>query len=270
MKTFYMETIESKDKNLTTFAHSGKRGTNLSDTPARNLALKDLYKDFFEGLVDWKFPLHEGKTIKNFCGEWVKFNRKFKDKFHEGFRGHVDSDEQCSDCWKKFKGNCGEIFAEWFFRYGDCSLIEQDTYTTVDPDNENFTDASADSSEDGFPVGIQVKNWSSEVSFDVFKSACAQITQTAMSMKMKDPKFDMDAYMRPDSCRQVVFSMTPRVWNKAMDMGDWLRTGLIEFIGPTEIDKYMNAFTVAKFRKQMEDKIISKLSVKDEAPVQEG
>ena len=65
--------------------------------------------------------------------------------------------------------------------------------------------------------------------------------------------------MKPDSCRQIVFSMTNRIWNKAMDVNGWLKTGLIEFIGPEQIDKYLLSFTKDKFKKQITDKIIKKL-----------
>lgn len=254
-----METIDNSYKSLITFAHTGKRGTNLSDTPIRNTTLKRLYKEFFTELVNWKFPVHNNKFIKNFCGEWVKFNNKFKTTFNKEFRKLVDTDEQCYNCWLKFKGNCGEIFAEWYFRYGDCSMIEQSTYTTVDPNNENFTDAIAESSEDSYPIGIQIKNWVNEISFDVFKAASAQITQTAMKIKIQDPNFDLNVFMKPDSCRQIVFSITERIWNKAMDVDGWLKTGLIEFIGPEQIDKYLLSFTKDKFTKQITDKIINKL-----------
>lgn len=259
MKKNYMETIDNSYKSLITFAHTGKRGTNLSDTPIRNTTLKRLYKEFFTELVNWNFPVHNNKFIKNFCGEWVKFNNKFKTTFENKFRKLVDTDEQCFNCWLKFKGNCGEIFAEWYFRYGDCSIIEQSTYTTVDPNNENFTDASAESSEDSYPIGIQIKNWVNEISFDVFEKASAQITQTGMQMKIQDPNFDWNSFMKPDSCRQIVFSMTNRIWNKAMDVNGWLKTGLIEFIGPEQIDKYLLSFTKDKFKKQITDKIIKKL-----------
>ena len=76
-----METIDSSYKSLITFAHSGKRGTNLDDTPIRNTTLKKLYKEFFTQLVNWNFPVHNNKFIKNFCGEWVKFNNKFNSTF---------------------------------------------------------------------------------------------------------------------------------------------------------------------------------------------
>ena len=259
MKKNYMETTDNSYKSLITFAHTGKRGTNLSDTPIRNATLKKLYKEFFTLLVNWKFPVHNNKFIKNFCGEWVKFNNKFKTTFEKKFSKLVDTDEQCFNCWLKFNGNCGEIFAEWYFRYGDCSIIEQSTYTTVDPNNENFTDASAESSEDSYPIGIQIKNWVNEISFDVFEKASAQITQTGMQMKIQDPNFDWNSFMKPDSCRQIVFSMTNRIWNKAMDVNGWLKTGLIEFIGPEQIDKYLLSFTKDKFKKQVTDKIIKKL-----------
>jgi len=258
MKKYYMETIDNSYKCLVTFAHTGKRGTNLSDTPIRNKVLKSLYKEFFEKLVKWNFPLHNNK-IKNFCGEWTKFNEKFHKHFNTVFRKQVDNDEQCNNCWLKFKGNCGEIFAEWYFRYGDCSLIEQKTYTTVDPNNENFTDASAVSSEDDYPIGIQIKNWVNEISFDVFKAAAAQLAQTAIKKKIENPNFDMDEFMKPDTCRQIVFSTTARIWNKAMDVDNWLKTGLIEFIGPDTIDKYLQNFTKEKFAKQITEKIINKL-----------
>lgn len=254
-----METIDDSYKCLITFAHTGKRGTNLSDTPIRNTTLKRLYKEFFTQLVNWNFPVHNNKFIKNFCGEWVKFNNKFKTTFEKKFRKLVDTDEQCFNCWLKFKGNCGEIFGEWYFRYGDCSMIEQSTYTTVDPNNENFTDASAESSEDSYPIGIQIKNWVNEISFDVFKAASAQITQTGMQMKKQDSNFDWNVFMKPDSCRQIVFSMTNRIWNKAMDVNGWHKIGLIEFIGPEQIDKYLLSFTKDKFTKQITDKIIKKL-----------
>ena len=105
MKKNYMETIDDSYKCLITFAHTGKRGTNLSDTPIRNTTLKRLYKEFFTELVNWKFPVHNNKFIKNFCGEWVKFNNKFKTTFENKFRKLVDTDEQCFNCWLMLSEN---------------------------------------------------------------------------------------------------------------------------------------------------------------------
>ena len=93
----------------------------------------------------------------------------------------------------------------------------------------------------------------------MFKAASAQITQTGMQMKIQDPNFDWNDYMKQDSCRQIIFSITNRIWNKAMDVDGWLEKGLIKFIGPEQIDKYLLSFTKDKFTKQITDKIIKKL-----------
>lgn len=257
-KLLYMETIEDKKKSLITFKHTGMQGTNLVDSAERNIILNKLYKQFWNDLINIDFPEHDGK-IKNFCGEWTRFNEKFQPLFLSTFMPYVDVKEQCINIWKKFRGNCGEIYGEWFFRYGDCAEIEQSTYSTIDPDNENFTDATAESSEDGFPIGIQIKNWTTEISFDVFKSAGAQITQTAMNLCRQDSNIDLNKYFKIGTCRQIVFSTSARIWNKAMDIDNWLENGLIKFIGPKDIDAYMQKFTKDKFKKQITEKIINKL-----------
>lgn len=258
MKKNYMETIDNSYKCLITFAHTGKRGTNLSDTPVRNNTLKSLYKDFFTKLIEWDYPLHKN-TIKNFCGEWTKFNIDFQNYFSSVFRNLVDTDEQCFNCWLKFKGNCGEIFAEWFFRYGDSHLIEPETYSTIDPNNEDYSDAKAISSEDVYPIQIQIKNWVNKIDSEVFEKAGFQMVITAENLKNQDKNFSYDDYYKTGNVRQIVFSTTNRIWSKAFDIDKILEKGHILFLGPDEIDEYIKRFTKEKFKKQITEKIINKL-----------
>ena len=159
----------------------------------------------------------------------------------------------------KFKGNNGEVFGEWFFRKGACQLIDEETYTTIDPDNEDFKDASATSSEDEYPIGIQIKNWTNDITFDIFGKAGAQIVQTGSQMKRENPNFSYEDYYKEGAVRQIIFSTTERVFNKAMDVNNWLQDEHIEFIGPKTIDKYLQKFTKESFKREIEKHIISKL-----------
>ena len=253
-----METLQGEKRLTSFFRTGGRKGMNLNESTDRNDSIKDLYNIFWVGIANYNFPVIKNH-INNFCGEWTAYNDKFKKKFIKTFRPFVDSDEQCNLIWLKFKGNNGEVFGEWFFRKGACQLIDEETYTTIDPDNEDFKDASATSSEDEYPIGIQIKNWTNDITFDIFGKAGAQIVQTGSQMKREYHNFSYEDYYKEGAVRQIIFSTTERVFNKAMDVNNWLHDEHIEFIGPKTIDKYIQKFTKESFKREIEKHIISKL-----------
>ena len=108
----------------------------------------------------------------------------------------------------KFRGNCGEILAEAFFRSGLVSeYVDGSTYVPVDPSNERFVDADVKSAADGLPVGVQVKNYGNAlVKGEIFNKAAAEDTL----------RLRIDGIVRPEdyglylsSPRQIIFSFTP-------------------------------------------------------------
>ena len=97
------------------------------------------------------------------------------------------------------------------------------------------------------------------ITFDIFGKAGAQIVQTGSQMKRENPNFSYEDYYKDGAVRQIIFSTTERVFNKAMDVNNWLQDEHIEFIGPKTIDKYLQKFTKESFKREIEKHIISKL-----------
>ena len=131
----------------------------------------------------------------------------------------------------KFRGNCGEILAEAFFKGGLASeYIDGSTYVPVDPSNERFVDADVKSAADGLPVGVQVKNYGNAlVKGEIFNKAAAEDMFRLRIDGMVPPE-DIVLYL--SSPRQIIFSFTPA--EKFLVENN---SKVVLFLGPDFIDR---------------------------------
>lgn len=131
----------------------------------------------------------------------------------------------------KFRGNCGEIFAEAFFLNGLASeYVNGSTYRPVDPTNERFVDADVKSVIDGLPIGVQVKNYDSVlVKGEIFNKAAAEDMFRLRNDGLVQPK-DFVTYL--SSPRQIIFSFTPA--EKFLIESN---SKIVLFLGPDFIDR---------------------------------
>lgn len=131
----------------------------------------------------------------------------------------------------KFRGNCGEILAEAFFRSGLASeYVDGSTYVPVDPSNERFVDADVKSATDGLPVGVQVKNYGKAlVKGEIFNKAAAEDTFRLRIDCIVRPE-DVGSYL--SSPRQIIFSFTPA--EKFLIENN---SRVVLFLGPDFIDR---------------------------------
>lgn len=121
------------------------------------------YKDFWNG---FKSKV-SSKDLVSFTKTWVQNCDRYWNIFYESLKKEKEcTDEQATKIANKFRGNVGEILAEYILtEFG--SYIDKSTYDPVDPSNERFVDAFAQS-KDGVDVNIQVKNFSGELDYLAF------------------------------------------------------------------------------------------------------
>ena len=131
----------------------------------------------------------------------------------------------------KFRGNCGEILAEAFFKGGLVSeYVDGSTYVPVDPSNERFVDADVKSAADGLPVGVQVKNYGNAlVKGEIFNKAAAEDMFRLRVDGIVRPE-DVVSYL--SSPRQIIFSFTPA--EKFLVENN---SRVVLFLGPDFIDR---------------------------------
>lgn len=133
----------------------------------------------------------------------------------------------------KFRGNCGEIFAEAFFKTGFMSLHGiKNIYEPVDPTNEQYDDGRSYSMADGLPIGIQVKTFSKNTSSainsrEIFNKTTAMYARTLFSLS------DSDLLKFRTRPRQIIFSFTD--FAEDYIKNEYAKTTL--FVGPTDINK---------------------------------
>lgn len=193
------------------------------------LFCKPHYENLFSGLAE------ELKT-KQYTS-FVKLWHKLCDSECEALRGRLaaalpDKNRDGADrVTAKFRGNCGEIFAEAFFLNGLASeYVDGSTYRPVDPTNERFIDADVKSAADGLPMGVQVKNYASAlVKGEIFNKAAAEDMFRLRIDGIVRPE-DFAAYL--STPRQIIFSFTSA--EKFLIENN---SRVVLFLGPDFIDR---------------------------------
>lgn len=182
------------------------------------------YKDFWSG---FKVKV-SSRDLVSFTKAWVQYCDKYWNILHRSLKNEkVCTDEQANKIANKFRGNVGEILAEYILtEFG--SYIDKTTYDPVDPSNERFVDAFAQS-KDGVDVNIQVKNFSGELDYLAFY----KLAMEGLVYLYKNPDKSERFLKRP---RQVLLTFTNTVFSK--NEADYRL--VVNVIGPSEIDSFFS------------------------------
>lgn len=173
-----MQTISS-NKSLIPW----NRNTNKSDIYVSALGGDELFiKPYMERVFSYMAGVFKAGPTKSFVETWLKavdsvsasLESELTDRVQKSLPAISKADLQASvdRVTTKFKGNVGEIMVEMLAENGILNFIKPGSYTTVDPDHEQFVDAEA--VRDGLPIGIQIKNYShKKVEREVLTKAAA-------------------------------------------------------------------------------------------------
>lgn len=218
-----MKTISSKNSLIHFDRNANKSNVYLLNSGDIRLFLKPDYVSVFRTIEQ---TLAKNSVI-SFVDLWHKTCNDAEKNLKKKLQANVKdlTDEDANNILVKFRGNLGEIFAEAFFTNGLASeLCDGTTYDPVDPTNERFTDADAESVIDGTKMGIQIKNYNVQgVKIETFIKSAAEdrLRLTEIS--------DKDLYLK--NPRQIIFSFTDTMDMFIEDFSD-----IVIFLGPKYID----------------------------------
>ena len=207
-----------------------RNGSNISTHPSGKLEtlLIPFFADFFNGLGD----IFKNTIPADFISPWRSQLDQTNDKLKKFLKKEYESsikdnlNEHINLVMTKFKGNIGEIFAEYFFKLHATDICDTGTYSLVDPHHEEFIDAIAENN--GQHIEIQIKNYSKYnlVKREVFAKASDQICRYMFSGKVDDPK----DYLSSPKAFILSFS--------EVNSEEYLDTyhDVVSFLGPTYIN----------------------------------
>lgn len=214
--------------------------------PISDLFLKENYVSVFKGIADefsngiprfslvelWNEKIElELETIKNKIEKSIDDGEANRNELLEKIYVGDKPTFKYRRILNKFRGNCGEIFAEAFFKAGYMAkYCIPSSYSPVDPSNERFIDASGLSPIDELPIGIQVKNYKENnlIAHEVFKKAAAE-DDLWLRHDHKIPEDKIHLFLK--SPHQFLFS-----FSYARDILRENYREVVVLIGPNEID----------------------------------
>ena len=216
-----LKTIKS-EKNLLNWEQN-RNGVplyeNCNETILQNLSRKT-YKCFFISLLK-QFKNHNRAS---FTDDWVKYCDKAAKQISKYLvKNFKLSEENAQRIAHKFRGNVGEIVAEYIFTELD-THIDRSTYKPVDPENERFLDATAKAKDD-IQMLIQVKNYSGEVNKEPF----LKLAMEAMIYLYNNKKKAAEFLSRK---RALLLTFTDKKYTPFEK--DYAK--VVETVGPEEID----------------------------------
>lgn len=246
-----MKTISSSPSTSLIYWNQNRNGTQLTDINFEDgaLALKKFYFDVFN-----KIAQHlKNANFLNIIPLWhITLNdvidNNLRPLIRDAIFNHSSNDYKdiTERIVNKFRGNCGEIFAEKFFSDNYDKICKNGSYMPVDPNNEKGTDAFAISKFSGREIGIQVKNYRADftdkykliqekkIDIDVFRTAGYEAFRLMHRLNNELDGEQLKDYMNYES--YVIFSFTD-VRNKSFIEDT---KGSIKFIGPNDIRSVMN------------------------------
>lgn len=190
----------------------------------------DLDRYFIESYAD-VFKEIENKLIASKKVSFVKLWKdvlnsklsKLRKKISTDFAPVNIESENVDKMINKFRGNCGEILIEKLVEVGYFSKYFKN-YIPIDPNHEDYTDASADELNGKGKIGIQIKN------FNTTKIERTIIEKAAImdSIWIRNKKASLD-YIS-----QIIISFTDR--DDDYKIADLKNCHI--FIGPKEIDNF--------------------------------
>ena len=195
---------------------------NCNETTLQKLSRK-AYKCFFISLLK-QFTNHNRIS---FTDDWVKYCDKVVTQISKySVKNFNLSEENANRIAHKFRGNVGEIVAEYIFTELD-THIDRTTYKPVDPENERFLDAKA-KAKDGLQMLIQVKNYHGEINKEPFLKLAMESMIYLYDNKKKASEF-------LSRKRSLLLTFTDKKYTPFEK--DYAK--VVETIGPGEIDKLL-------------------------------
>lgn len=195
------------------------------------LFLKPFYLEVFKTCAS---ELKNNK-LGSFVDLWCKTCDNVVKKAFTEISKHVEHDE--AGDWSeavekvttKMRGNLGEMLVELMAENGMLDFIKPGTYEPVDPENEEYIDATA--KRNGLPVGIQVKNYSSHNTIDdiVFLKAAA----------MSDLWLRRDGGIKDEDLKEFTKTPCQYIISTSRSRNELLEErfkGSVVFLGPSWID----------------------------------
>lgn len=227
-----MQTISSS-KSLIYFDQN-RNGSNIINNGSEDirLLLKPHYYNVFNNIA---VALGGGvEYFSKFIPVWQNVIRQEVELAKNTIRKYIgdtaryESDD-INKVIHKFRGNLGEILAEYLFSNGEISYCQFGTYEPADPNNEEFVDATAVSKVTELLMGIQIKNYKEDlVSRETFVKACCMSDLYARE-SIEDEAAKLEYLSTP---HQIIFSFT--------DARDNLKERYVKsviFFGPKDIEK---------------------------------
>lgn len=219
-----LKTIKS-EKNLLNWEQN-RNGVSLWEN-VNETELGDLTKKVYKCFFIFFLKLSKNKNYISFTGEWVKGCSKAVKSITKYLKASYNlSEENAQRIAHKFRGNVGEIVAEYIFTELD-THIDRATYKPVDPENERFLDATAKAKDD-IQMLIQVKNYSGEVNKEPF----LKLAMEAMIYLYNNKKKAAEFLSRK---RALLLTFTDKKYTPFEK--DYAK--IVETIGPGEIDKLL-------------------------------
>jgi len=224
-----MNTITS-NKSLV-FWKQNINGSNI--TTVKPLFLKENYLSVFEQ-IKIRTDINDSKT--KFLNIWHYIINNECKIIDNKLKHYTTDNESINLVINKFRGNIGEIFVEkLFIDFGMNFDVVPSSYVPVDPTHEEYIDAEGIHPADGFPVGIQIKNYSkdfkeNQVNRLIFSKSMAMTTHWLQDNKKVDPDNFIKFLKIP---RQIIFSFTDVKDHRVLT--DY--QGSVRFIGPKTIEK---------------------------------
>lgn len=195
---------------------------NCNETTLQNLSRK-AYKCFFISLL----KQFRDSNRFSFTDDWVRYCDKAVKQISKYLVKNFNLSEENADrVAHKFRGNVGEIVAEYIFTELD-THIDRSTYKPVDPENERFLDAKA-KAKDGIQVNIQVKNYHGEIDKEPFLKLAMEGMIYLYDNKKKASEF-------LSRRRSLLLSFTDKKYTPFEK--DYAK--VVETVGPGEIDKLL-------------------------------
>lgn len=219
-----LKTIKS-EKNLLNWEQN-RNGVPLWEN-VNEAELGDLTKKVYKCFFIFFLRLSKNKNYISFTDEWVKGCSKAVKSITSYLKTAYNlSEENAQRIAHKFRGNVGEIVAEYIFTELDMH-IDRTTYKPVDPENERFLDATA-KAKDGIQMFIQVKNYSGEVNKEPFLKLAMEERLYEVNNKKKLAEFNSRK-------RSLLLTFTDKKYTPFEK--DYAK--IVETIGPSEIDKLL-------------------------------
>jgi len=203
-----MKTISSSSTSLIYWKQTeNKSNISITGFNGNELVLKPVYHDVFASIASELKSTKCTKLIPLWQKTMSEAEAKLRQLMANAILNHSSKDADSIDrVVFKFRGNCGEIFAEKLFTSGlAADVCKLGSYVPVDPHHEEGIDATGISPVSNMKIGIQVKNFSekNKVKLEVFRTAGDESDKIVHSLENAEQVL---AYLKCPG--QIIFSFT--------------------------------------------------------------